>query len=99
MPSNVGKWWGNIKLNGNWCKSEINIVAKNKDGIILGECKYKNKLVGLKELELLKLKANFVSNENKNIYYLLVSHSGFTDELLSIKDDNLILINGFKMLL
>ena len=64
----------------------------------MGECKYKNKLVGLKELELLKLKVNFVSNENKNIYYLLVSHSGFTDELLNIKDDNIILVAGFKII-
>ena len=96
MPSSTSKWWGNIKLNNKWCESEIDIVATNKDNLILGECKYKNKRIGIKELEFLKLKANFVSNEDKDIYYLLASQNGFTDELLSIKDDHLILIDGFE---
>ena len=96
MPSSISKWWGNIKLNNKWCESEIDIVATNKDNLILGECKYKNKRIGIKELEFLKLKANFVSNEDKDIYYLLASQNGFTDELLSIKDDHLILIDGFE---
>ena len=98
MPSYVGKWWGNIKLKDKWCESEIDVVAKNKDNLILGECKYKSKLVGAKELEFLKLKSNFVSSEDENIYYLLASQSGFTDELLNIKDDNLILIDGFEVI-
>ena len=97
MPTSVGKWWGNIKLNGEWCESEIDVVAINKDKVILGECKHRNKVVGLKELEILKLKVNFVSKKDMEVYYLLASQSGFTDELLSLKDDNLILVDGFEI--
>ncbi len=98
MPVEVGKWWGNVQLNGNWLESEIDVVGVNKDKVVLGECKYRNKKIGLKELDDLKIKGNFVSGSNKKITYLLASKSGFTDDLLNLKSDDLILVNDEEIM-
>ena len=49
--------------------------------------------MGIQELDLLKLKSEFVSSKGREIYFLLASKSGFTDELLSRQDSHLILIS------
>ncbi len=98
MPLSIGKWWGNIMLNGKWTESKIDVVGINKNNIVLGECKYRNKKVGIKELDSLKYKSQFILKEDKKVTYLLASGSGFSDELLSIKDDNLLLICNSEIL-
>lgn len=80
IPLSIGKWWGNIMLSGKWTESEIDVVV-NKNNVGFGECKYRNKKVGVKELESLK-----------KTTYLLASKCGFSDELLNAKDDNLLLV-------
>ncbi len=96
MPTNIGKWWGNIMVNGKWIESEIDIVGINKDDVLFGECKYRNKKVGIKELESLKYKSQFILKEGQKAHYLLASQSGFTNDLLSIRDDSLLLVEGDK---
>lgn len=97
IPITVGKWWGNICVNGKWMESEIDVVGVNKDNVVFGECKYRNKKVGVKELEYLKLKANFALKEGQKVCYLLASEAGFTDDLLNDKNDNLLLISGIEI--
>lgn len=94
MPLNVGKWWGNVMLNGKWIESEIDVVGTNKDNVVFGECKYRNKKMGIKELDNLKYKANFILKEGQKATFLLASENGFTNELLDLKDDDLLLIEG-----
>ncbi len=96
MPINIGKWWGNIMVNGKWIESEIDVVGINKDDVLFGECKYRNKKVGIKELESLKYKSQFILKEGQKAHYLLASQSGFTNDLLSIRDDSLLLVDGDK---
>ena len=98
MPIGIGKWWGNIYLNGKWCESEIDVVGINGNNLVLGECKYRNKKVGIKELDNLKYKASFIAKEGQQITYLLASESGFTDELLQLKSKDIVLIEGSKIL-
>ncbi len=97
MPIEIGKWWGNIYINGKWCESEIDVVGVNKTNVILGECKYRNKKIGLKELEQLKYKSSFILKENQKAIYLLASASGFTDELLQLKENDVLLIEGVEI--
>lgn len=92
MPVTVGKWWGNIMQEGNWKESEVDIIAFDDRNIVIGECKYRNKAVGIKELEALKLKAQFIPTKGRKMYYLLASRSGFTDELSKNTDPDIILI-------
>jgi len=69
----IGRWWNN--------KEEIDIVAyDNQLSFIFGECKWKNKSVGLSELYDLERKADtFFSAGQK--YFALFSKSGFSAEL------------------
>ena len=96
MPIDIGKWWGNIYLNGKWCESEIDVVGINGNNLVLGECKYRNKKVGIKELDNLKYKASFITKEGQRVTYLLASASGFTDELLQLKSKEILLIEERK---
>ena len=80
--------------------SEFDILAiSNTKKLILGECKYKERKICKNELNKLKDKA-LQSGMQVDIYALF-SKSGFSNELLSIKDENLLLfdLNDLKILL
>ena len=96
MPKNIGKWWGNVKVDDKYVETEVDVVAYDNESIIIGECKYKNKLIGLKEYEALVNKSEYINTNNKKIYYLLASKKGFTKE--TINTNNLILIKENKVI-
>ena len=80
--------------------SEFDILAVTKDKkIILGECKYKDRKVCKNELTKLKMKA--AESGIKVDTYALFSKSGFSKELLGMKNENLLLfdLNDLKKLL
>lgn len=81
-----GRWWSK--------ENEIDIVGVSTDYIVVGECKYSNKKVGLNILEELKIKSKKIDSPLQVKTYLLFSKSGFTDDLISLskKDDSLGLI-------
>lgn len=89
MPITVGKWWGNVKDKKGWHESEVDLIAFDDKNVIIGECKFRNKLVGISELDKLKTKAQFIPLGDRTVYYLLASKSGFTNE---VKDRDVILI-------
>lgn len=72
----IGRWWNN--------KEEIDIVTyDDQQSFIFGECKWKNKKVGLNELYNLERKANnFFSARQK--YFTLFSKSGFSEKLIDL---------------
>lgn len=67
--------------------------------IILGECKYKDRTVCKNELTKLKMKA--AESGIKVDVYALFSKSGFSKELLGMKNENLLLfdLNDLKKIL
>ena len=72
--------------------SEFDILAITQSKkVILGECKYKDRKVCKNELTKLKAKA-LESGLNVDIYALF-SKSGFSNELLHTKDENLLLFD------
>ena len=80
--------------------SEFDILAFTRDKkLILGECKYKDRTVCKNELTKLKQKA--AESNIKVDVYALFSKSGFSKELLQVKDDNLLLfdLQDLKVLL
>ena len=80
--------------------SEFDILAVTKDKkLILGECKYKERKICKNELNKLKDKA--LQSGILVDTYVLFSKSGFSNELLSLKDKNLLLfdLNDLKILL
>lgn len=75
--SKLGRYWD--------AKEEIDIAAIDPEGknLILGECKYWQEPVGISVLRDLEAKAKTVAwerNERK-VWYVLFSASGFTEEL------------------
>ncbi len=80
--SKVGRFW-----NAN---CEIDIAALDPDGknLILGECKYWKEKVGVNVFRELEKKTEFIewNKEKRNIYYVLFSANGFTDELKNLAE-------------
>lgn len=80
--------------------SEFDILAFTKSKkLILGECKYKDRKICKNELTKLKIKAE--ESGIKVDVYALFSKSGFSNELLHIQDENLLLfdLNDLKVLI
>ena len=76
--SKIGRYWDS--------KDEIDIVALDPEGknLILGECKYWAEPVGVSVLRDLEAKTDSVAweRDNRKVWYVLFSASGFTDELI-----------------
>ena len=74
----IGRYWDS--------KDEIDIVALDPEGknLILGECKYWAEPVGVSVLRDLEAKTDSVAweRDNRKVWYVLFSASGFTDELI-----------------
>ena len=85
-----GAWPFNFtKIGGYWdSRDEIDIVALDPEGknLILGECKYWADPVGMSVLRDLEAKTDSVPWEwdNRKVWYVLFSASGFTEELKTL---------------
>jgi len=90
-----------IKNGSYWDKnSEFDILAKTKNGeTIVAECKYKNRRVCKSEFSKLKQKA--VTSNLEADTFALFSKNGFSNELMSLDDKNLLLfeLSDFRKLL
>ena len=85
----IGRYWDS--------KDEIDIVALDPEGknLILGECKHWGEPVGVSVLRDLEAKTDSVAweRDNRKVWYVLFSASGFTDELKALAEsrDDLLL--------
>lgn len=77
---------------------EIDIVAEEKEYLLIGECKYSTKKKGLSEYNKMKEDVSIkpLCDYPKKVFYLF-SHNGFTDELIYLKEDCLHLISSSDM--
>ncbi|MCH9812641.1 MAG: DUF234 domain-containing protein [Epsilonproteobacteria bacterium] len=87
-----------IESGSYWDKHiELDILAKTIDGkVIAGECKWKNQKISKNTLNKLQKKCQLA--ELNVDYYALFSKSGFSNELLKMKAQNILLydIASFK---
>ncbi len=79
-----GRWWEKHE--------EIDAIGIGEDFMIVAECKYSNKRVGIDILEDLKVKAKKINSNLPIKHYILFSKSGFTDELEKLQDESIILV-------
>ncbi len=90
-----------IEVGSYWDRNtEIDILAKTKSGkVVAGICKYSNSKA--KKTELTKLKEQCTQAELNPDIYVVVSKSGFTSELKSMKNTEikLLALKNFKILL
>jgi len=87
-----GRWWGTNPQKK--VQQEIDLLAYNRenDKALFCECKWTNAKVDSHVLESLIDKSSMFNYREK--YYILFSKSGFTQDVISRADDNVILI-GF----
>ena len=93
VPRSAGKWWGQICKNSIWQESEVDVIAYDDHHLIVGECKFRSKAAGLQELDNLKLKAQFIPAKNRELFFLLASKNGFTEEVKQLQNSHLLLID------
>ena len=86
----TGRWWSKDE--------EIDVVGVGEEFILVGECKYSNKKVGVDILEQLERKSEKIELNLPIKYYLLFSKSGFTRDLLEIEKNrkDIILIDSLS---
>jgi len=90
----IGFWWER--------NEEVDIVAYNQENraFLFGECKWRNKPVGINILEDLKRKVEIIKKQIAvaDEYYVLLSKSGFTASLKNVAHEGkLILIDIRKI--
>jgi AAA+ ATPase superfamily predicted ATPase len=86
-PQAVGSWWDR--------QEEIDVVAISEQGILLGECKWTARPVGMNILNDLKRKAHPLIQQGgwNRVHYALFSRSGFTEALSAqVKAEGVLLI-------
>ncbi|MBN2825347.1 MAG: ATP-binding protein [Campylobacterales bacterium] len=79
-----GRWWSKDQ--------EIDAIGVGENYLIVAECKYSNKKVGVDILQALQEKAKTIDSKLLIKHYLLFSKSGFTDELIKMKSEEIVLI-------
>ncbi len=75
-----GRWWNK--------NSEIDVVGVAEDCLIVGECKYSNKKVGVDILKSLQTKSLEIELKLPILKYMLFSKSGFTDDLIKLSQND-----------
>jgi hypothetical protein len=81
-----GRWWNKTE--------EIDAVGIGEDFLIVAECKYSNKKVGIDVLKTLQEKAKKIDSDLAVKHYILFSKSGFTDELKKLQSKEIVLVEG-----
>jgi AAA+ ATPase superfamily predicted ATPase len=79
-----GRWWDK--------SNEIDAIGVAKDYLIVSECKYSNKKVGVDILEHLKSKVKYIDTTLSVKKYILFSKSGFTKDLEDLQSSEVELI-------
>ena len=85
----AGRWWNKDE--------EIDVVGVNEKFILVGECKYSNKKVGIDIFKELERKSKKIESRLPIKHYLLFSKSGFTKDLMEIEKnrEDVVLIDSF----
>jgi AAA+ ATPase superfamily predicted ATPase len=74
----TGKWWGNVQvLKGNSEQRDIDLVVETEKVLYIGECKWTDKKVGIKELERLQESSKALAKIRKPAKFVLFAKNGF----------------------
>jgi AAA+ ATPase superfamily predicted ATPase len=86
QPRVVGAWWDRSE--------EIDVVAIGDDDVLLGECKWTKRPVGVNVLDDLKRRAHHIKDTERweRMQYALFARSGFTPALASRASDEGVLL-------
>lgn len=93
--TSIGRWWGANSNPTDRNQIEIDLIAKDGKDYLFCECKWRNELFGINELNNLKQDADVFSKKRNNTWFILFSKSGFTDSLkeTASNDEHIILVD------
>lgn len=93
--SEIGQWWGTDARNKK--QVQIDIVGTPVEGqeYIIGSCKYKNEIIDMDELELMRNYAS-VFGKGSRYHYFIFSRSGFTENLLRAAEKGEVTLVGLE---
>lgn len=94
----IGRWWGTDPVKRE--EVEIDLVARDRNDFLFGECKWRNELLDYSVLKKLKEKADVFCHNRENTWYFLFSKSGFTNAIIAEaeKDSKIVLISANEMI-
>ncbi len=96
IPLEIGKSWGRVP--GKRRESfDIDVVAYDDENVAVVECKWTGKPVGFEIYEKLRERASFLDLRGRRVKYVIVSKSGFADDLLRASGEDLILLTPEDM--
>ncbi len=95
--SSIGRWWGTDAKKKK--EVEIDLIAKDGNNYLIGECKWQNENVDYRVLQDLKEKAEIFNKNREQTWFCLFSKSGFTKTLLDIasQDKSILLFDLQKI--
>lgn len=95
----IGRWWGTDAKTK--MQIEIDIVAKDGDAYLFGECKWRNEPIGMDILAELRYKADVFLQKREKSYFVLFSKSGFIEAVYREAEEsgNILLIDIEKLTL
>lgn len=92
VPAYIEKWWGNNSSRKVEDDIDVLLMDKEKERIIICECKFKTDMFDKEEYEVLKSRADIFS-DCKEIYFYIFSKGGFSSWVkAAAKDDAVCLI-------
>ena len=92
LLSDVGEWWGTDPKKKKEVQIDLVGTPAEGDEFIIGSCKYRNTVVGVDELALLKEYAS-VFGKGSKYYYYIFSKGGFTEGLKkAAENEDIILV-------
>lgn len=91
-PLEIGKSWGKVpgKKNESF---DLEIVAHDEKNLVLAECKWTGKQVGLREYNEPVQKSSWLKIRREKVRYMIFSKSGFKEELLNLRSESLSLFS------
>lgn len=81
----IGQWWGTDPIEKRQVQIDLIGITDNKDEYLVGSCKFRNEIIGMDELELLK-KYSSVFGKGKKYDYYIFAKDGFTEGLKEAED-------------
>lgn len=96
----IGRWWGANPRSKEHEQVEIDLVAKDGDEYLFGECKWRNEPMDYRALSDLRLKADVMNFQRGKTWFVLFSKAGFTDAVKKAaeEEENVILVSLQELL-
>lgn len=88
LLNKVGKWWGANPTEKNETDIDVVGINKKKKYLVLGECKYRNKIIDTDVINTLYSRGHLISDKYKIASYLIYSKNGFSEQAKRLAEEN-----------